>query len=256
MTRKLRFILLIPVLSVGVYVALHGMAWFDTVNPVVMQAVSFTGCTVAALSFERGDYLRSAWGLYMIGDLLLLVSAALSAAFGLQSMLYPRMACMLLANVAGPAGSYLFGSALALAGLELEAGRWTRRSGMLAGFAVGCVLGGPALYAEVGATVSDGNLNMLIETFGTLGDIANITFTAPIIFTALALRGGRVAWVWSLLSCCLLLWLGYDLLTGLAPAHASLIEGVRVAALSFSGAAGIAQRIVIAPSSTAEAPVA
>src|SRR5215470_10376137 len=183
--RNLRLTLVLPAVAIALYVPFHAQAPYVL---LATQLVCFTGCLLATTSFTPGDYLRRAWALFTVGQLLFVPFAALNALGELRAV---QVALMLSANVVLPAGAYLFGAAWSRVGMELPAGRWTRRSGMAAGFVVGCLVGGPALFGELAAALRDGNLQMLAEAFGTLADIATVTFTAPILLTALALRGGH-----------------------------------------------------------------
>jgi hypothetical protein len=250
MMPRLRLTLLVPAVTVAVYVIVYLLCgerqWFKDVEPFALQAVSSTGCVLGFLSFARGDYLRSAWRMFMIGDLLILFTVALTGLFPLESTVHVRVVATLITNVVSPIGAYRFAYAWRVAGIELPAGRLTRRSAILVGFVIGCVLAVPGIDGDL-KMLSEGNLEALVYICGAVGDIASLALVAPIILTALALRGGRVAWVWSLLSVSILCWLAYDLVQGQLPEMTGFVEGVRVVALGVNGAAGLAQLMVTRP---------
>jgi hypothetical protein len=75
---------------------------------------------------------------------------------------------------------------------------------------------------------------------------------APFLLTAVALRGGSLAWTWGLLTASLFGWLLFDatlswgpfVLSG-APAVEKLSECFRLLACTFGMVAGLAQRLAV-----------
>src|SRR5207244_3662885 len=91
----------------------------------------------------------------------------------------------------------------------------------------------------------------LMWTASTVGDIVSFSLIAPMLLTALALRGGALAWPWALLTASLVSWLGVDAVVFFGPAiHLSdaqaklTLEVFRGLACTFAMSAGFAQRLV------------
>jgi hypothetical protein len=98
-----------------------------------------------------------------------------------------------------------------------------------------------------------GKLSGAVAMFSSLGDMVALVLIAPILLTALALRGGQVAWVWTFWTLALLSWLLFDaqdtvsfFLYGPDTSNPDwLLAGVepfRMLACGFSWAAGTTQR--------------
>jgi hypothetical protein len=251
MMPRLRLTLLVPAVTMALYViayiAFGDRPAFRDVGQFAFQAVSTTGCLLGVLSFSRGDYMGSAWRLYLACDLLILLTVALTGLFPLEATVHVRVVATLIANIVGTLGVYRFANAWRVAGIDLSAGNASRRSAMLLGFVIGCVLAVPGIGGDLHMIWSDGNREGFIYLCGALGDIAAFTFVSPVVLTAFTLRGGRVSWVWGLVGTSILLWLAYDCVQGLLPDLTVFDEGVRVAALAFTGAAGLAQMMVTRP---------
>jgi hypothetical protein len=83
-------------------------------------------------------------------------------------------------------------------------------------------------------------------------DAASISLIAPVMLTALALRGSDIAWPWALLTASSFGWLCYDAVFSISSVlHANgdpfraLGESFHALACVGAGAAGIAQRLVV-----------
>ena len=92
----------------------------------------------------------------------------------------------------------------------------------------------------------------LVDLAASIADITIFALIGPLILTALALRGGSLAWTWGLLTVSSLGWLFFDALDSVS--HAQLLvemqfkpwaECLRLLACSFAMVAGIAQRWAI-----------
>jgi hypothetical protein len=87
---------------------------------------------------------------------------------------------------------------------------------------------------------------------GAIGDAAAISLIAPVMLTALALRGRTIAWPRALLTASAFGWLCYDAVFSISSVlHANgdpfraLGEAFHAVATVGAGMAGIAQRLVI-----------
>src|SRR5262249_44582275 len=89
--------------------------------------------------------------------------------------------------------------------------------------------------------------------FSALGDMVSLWLIAPLLLTALALRGGLFGWPFALLTASYGAWLGYDALgvgggdLGLSPhATPAAAEPFRAPGCLYGLSAGLAQREVVA----------
>lgn len=118
------------------------------------------------------------------------------------------------------------------------------------------MLVGPTFYSAIAGLMHGNGSGELIGLFSAVGDTITLALTAPILMTALALRGGLVAWPWIFFTASMLAWLGYDVQGGLGfiydKLHLEMPEWLsngigmfKIAACTLSFAAGLAQRRVI-----------
>jgi hypothetical protein len=85
-----------------------------------------------------------------------------------------------------------------------------------------------------------------------MGDAISLFLIAPLLFTALALRGGLFGWPYSLLTTSYVAWLLYDASLAVGPAIGLGAAGARVVSELFRAlgclfgfSAGVAQRFVV-----------
>ena len=96
-----------------------------------------------------------------------------------------------------------------------------------------------------------GDRAALVNLASEIGDIGSLCALAPVLPVAFALRGGRLAWPWSLLGASLLAWLAYDGVVAVThDAFGSnsarlFIEVFRALGCLFNLSSGIAQAQVI-----------
>ncbi len=99
-----------------------------------------------------------------------------------------------------------------------------------------------------------GDPSALAAIASDLGDILTLALVAPVMHTALAMRGGLLLWPWGLLTLSNVAWIAYDASSGAAdhwhlgtglPLVAS--ESLRILATGWVLAAGIAQRWAVNP---------
>ncbi len=216
------------------------------------KALALLGCVAAALAFERGEYLRRAWilsatclGLLLARDALLLVEGD---AARLDSL---RVGLSFVANLLAVIGTLMIARAWKVAGMSLP-GSWSAR-GAAVGIALGIALAlaGPSAYVNLGLSLH-GDPRGLIGLASDLGDILSTTLLAPVLLTAIAVRGGLLRWPWGLLTASLFAWLLYDTFVtalGEVPGYGQgfklVGEGFRVLACTLQCAAGLAQRFVV-----------
>ena len=117
--------------------------------------------------------------------------------------------------------------------------------------ALAAALGGPGVVNNF-IELFEGDPSALTGIAMALGDIISLCLIAPVLFTALALRGGLFGWPWWLLTASLLSWLLYDGVLEIGPylgageqTVRSVSEMFRAMACLFEFSAGLAQRHVV-----------
>jgi hypothetical protein len=220
------------------------------------KMLALTGGVTAALAFERGEYLNRAWFTYSGCYLLLLVNDALGVA-GLTSpqMMVLRGLVVIAAHGCSVGGTFMLARAWTVAGLDDDDGRIrARRRMMFAGTGLlALLITGWPLAEDVRGLVA-GHPVALISIASDLGDAFTLALIAPVMQTALAMRGGLLRWPWGLLTMSHVSWLVYDATSDLlilqhaGPGLALVAsEAVRVLANGWIFAAGISQRLAVAP---------
>ncbi len=221
--------------------------WFTVVLAFGAGAASL----LAGAALERGDYLRSAW---LANGASYIANALMGFAWfgdGDPPVIFAlRTILVLVTNLLGVLSVWLFANAYARAGLELPGGRVRRTLVSVAALALSLALGGVA-FVEAMVHVRDGDLTAIIDAISSAGDIVVFVLLAPIAMTALALRGGLLAWPWGFLLASNLAWLVFDAQASVGeylPHGAWLVSWARVwmvAAASLASAAALAQRRIV-----------
>lgn len=223
------------------------------------KVIALVGCFVAALVFERGDYLSRAWSLTGLCYLLLIVSDAIGAApiatrMSLRQIGAAQGALVVAANVASVLGTWMLARAWSFAGLEEsedEEARARRRVVFGATIAAAFAITAWPLVHDV-LYLAAGHLDAMVSIASDLGDAICLALVAPLLLTALALRGGVLLWPWAMLTASGLAWLVYDAASGAVEALSVTstgwvvsTEGLRALACALTLSAGLAQRIAV-----------
>jgi hypothetical protein len=208
---------------------------------LAMMGLAVAGPVLAMLCFDRGDHLRRAWLGFAVSYVGLFESSFFRIVL-VEHTRWVRYAGYIVSNVAAPIGAFLFATAASVAGLELPGSKLTRRASYFASFGVAVAMAGPSFYQGIKHwDFPDG----LIPVISAAGDLITFAMLVPILMTALALRGGLVAWVWIFLTAAELSWLLYDLLVAVIQTDARWTDfvdgGFRSAALVLTFTAGLAQ---------------
>lgn len=253
MTSRLRVLVLIPIAAaLALFVAAKASSNPDQVYlfaGLVAKALAVVGAILAASRFARGDHLWSAWSMLGVSYGLLVVK---DAVWGYDTLIEAstlsvpqetiRSTVLLVANVASVAGMLQFARAWNVAGLAPSEST-ARRNAVIAGALVTALL-----IAGKGAWTDAHHMDHGAwgNVCGDVADILSFVLLAPVLLTAIALRGGLLAWPWALLTASNVGWLVFDATSTLADlfgAHVHLFsELVRVAACALVLAAGAAQR--------------
>jgi hypothetical protein len=218
---------------------------------------ALAGSLTAASAFDRGDYLRRAWLVHGFCYVFLLLRDLLfrvwlerdggALAHALESLL------VILANGCGVAGVWMLSRTSEVAGIELPFLPGQRLFVRILGVIVGLAIAGPTIYLEIGHAL-EGQAASLVRVVSGIADVISLALIVPVMFTALALRGGLLLWPWGLFTASTLAWLFYDF-TGLLrhlvqidpPTAMMWREVFRAMACTFGLSTGIAQRMVSAP---------
>jgi hypothetical protein len=220
------------------------------------KVLAATGCFAAAYAFEAGDYMRKAWT-YTGACLLLLLTRdvtvipAVGATLAGAHLTMVQGTLVVVANAASVVGAWLLARAWTVSGLEeAPAGpRWALRG---AGVALSLVVTGYPLWVDASKLFA-GDLAAIPWVGSDLGDTLSFVLVAPVLQTALALRGGALLWPWALLTGGGFCWILYDAGWGFSellhvdgdPRVRIAIEAMRALACTFIAAAGATQWRVV-----------
>jgi hypothetical protein len=222
----------------------------------VGKVLGLCGCLSAALAFERGDYLRRAWTTYGGCYVCLLVNDTLRHLTG-GGLVLERGLLVLAGNASLVFGAWMLARAWTVAGLEHdEDTRRQRRQVFVVAALVSAGIAGWAIWHDT-RNMMDGRMRALIDLASDMGDSAFLLVIAPVVQTAIALRGGVLRWPWGFLMLGGLAWAGYDTSSGLVDAlhlNGALLvgsEALRGMASGYVFAAGLSQRWAVSPELTA-----
>lgn len=264
--RPPRGLLVVPPAFAALFVAI-GLAVGAAPLAVVLRAenelgklVALAGCVVGALAFERGDYLRRAWMLSGGCMLLLLVRdvtvvPAVDAVVGGVRFDAARGALVVAANTSSVIGAWMLAHAWSVSGLDDDDSRRGRWPLVAVGVVASLVATGWPLLHDL-RLLFGGDMNAIAWVGSDLGDTICLALVAPVLATALALRGGRLLWPWALLTAGGIAWVLYDAgwgttellhVDGLPPVRLG-VEALRALACTLTGMAGVAQRWAVAES--------
>jgi hypothetical protein len=255
---RFRLLVVFPLAWVAAFLLgdslLHGTpqhAVFVRTQIELAKALSLLGAWAAARVFERGDYPRRAWLLIAACSALLLLRDLTLAPLGFEAVGARRLALLrgvlvVAANLAQVLGTWILARAWRRASLSLPGSRASRFAVTVATIALSLAFAGPAFVTNVGR-VRAGDLTAAAGAASAFGDIVSLCLIAPLLLTALALRGGLIGWPWSLLTASYAAWLGYDaVLVGLGPdAVRSAAEAFRALGSTLGCSAGLAQFLVV-----------
>ncbi|HJZ84287.1 MAG TPA: hypothetical protein VKN99_03910 [Polyangia bacterium] len=261
---RYRIALAIPLLCAAALLALEGHAFPDAaalhalwhIEVPLVKALGGLGCLAAALRFTRGDYLRRAWFFLSMCYFLLLAKDIL---FGGGShfqqpqtfsvtVQWLRGSITLVANACTVYGTFVLARTARVAGITLPGSARSRALVFACAVAVALAIAGQATWLDL-REVARGNMAQLVGAASDLGDIVAVALIAPLLLTALALRGGLLGWPWALLTASYLGWLCYDATATIGyslqaePLKLRALEELfRCLACTFALGAGLAQR--------------
>ena len=258
---KPRMLVWVPFVFAALFVVLALAAGAGALPTVVRvenetgKVLAASGCLAAAYAFESGDYMRRAW-LYSGGCLLLLLIRDVTIVHAIGGVFTPGQLSALqgtlvvVANASSVVGTWLLARAWTVAGLE-EAPAGTRWALRGAGVAVSLLVTGWPLVVDASKLFA-GDLAAIPWVGSDLGDTISFALVAPVLQTALALRGGALLWPWALLTAGGFCWILYDAGWGFTevlhvdadPRARVAVETMRALACTFIAGAGLAQRAI------------
>lgn len=234
--------------------------YFFLSEVIIVKSLGFAGCLAAALQFRRGDYLKKAWVLLAINCFVLIPKDILfgSVRSHVKLLLFsPHVAeigrafILPVANLPLIVGTFMLARAWQVAGLTLPGTNFWRRAVLLMAILVAVVVSGPPIYQDLLAALS-GQWDGVSMLSSELGGSLSFIMIAPVLLTAVALRGGRLAWPWAFITGCNLCWLFCYATNALAPKlrtgsfdQQAVVELLRGLAFNLTFAAGIAQRAAV-----------
>lgn len=237
---------IVPLVVAAVFVAVVLAQPTDVTYRVGIEfakVLGLVGSIAASRAFLRGDYLRPAWALSAAClGLLLLRDTTMVPAFPLRggSLLWLQNVLVIAANGCSVVSVWLMARAWHVAGLDPE----NRRAPTVLGIGIALLIAGGALLVDVRA-IAAGKYAAFVPLASDLGDMISLSLIAPVIMTALAMRGGVLRWPWGLFAVSLICWLFYDATSALRQLHPGLRlvnETFRILACTYLCAAGFAQR--------------
>ncbi|NVB85065.1 MAG: hypothetical protein HOV81_42250 [Kofleriaceae bacterium] len=222
----------------------------------VSKIIALFGCLVGALTFQRHQHLFRGWSLLAAMYAMLVTRDAviyrnlIVDAFSAAGR-WIELAVVLPANVLGVVGFWMMARAWYVGGIALPGTHATRTLVRAAAAAMAVSIMLPAIWVYV-PLASTGLPTAIMGVSNAIGDAVAISLIAPVLLTALALRGAAIAWPWALLSASSFGWLCYDAVFSISSVLHANGEAFRVLGESFhalacvgAGMAGIAQRLVV-----------
>ncbi|MGZ3408555.1 MAG: hypothetical protein ACXVAN_19025 [Polyangia bacterium] len=244
----------------------HARKLFFVTEIATVKLFAAAGCFIAASRYRRTEYMGVAW--YLIGaDYFLLFAKDLL--FGrvihlpgldpeLASTL--RVVFVIVANCTASLGAIMLARVWHVAGIALPGSRRIQYAAMMFGVAIAIGIVGWGTWHDIG-NLRNGDKEAIVAIASNLGDIIAFSAIAPILLTAIAMRGGALAWPWALVTLSNVGWLLYDMTWSFERQWALSEHTLRIIAELFRAqgcamafAAGLAQRWAIRSAARDQAP--
>jgi hypothetical protein len=219
------------VLAFGLFQGSGGAGWAYGGVGLLSRGAAAAGCLLAAAQFDRGDYMRKAWTAMGLTYVILLGYALLFRETHLiGSLLSPNAAGILggilvaVANVCTIVGEILVARTWSAAGMDFQVSRTVKVAAVVGSLLLALLIAGGSAWADL-QLVLHGDYAGLTDLFSAMGDIVALAVLAPIVLTALSLRGGSLFWPWGMLAMGTVAWVFFDGTNtfsgwlGVAPGH-------------------------------------
>lgn len=215
----------------------------------IVKLLALLGAAAAAMSFEQNAYLRRAWGLIGACMLFLLIRDAV-VALNLPNVRIISAILVTTGNLVQVIGTWLLARSSAVAELPLPGTKAKRTLVLIAIAVFALAVAGPPVVQNASA-VLQGDISEITSLASGVGDIISLCLIAPLLMTALALRGGLLGWPWSLITVSYACWLFYDATAYFGPQFhleaqqiRAVSEAFRALGCLFQFSAGMSQRLV------------
>jgi len=220
---RFRGLAVLPLLYAAVFIAI---AWwlaggpavnlFNSWQRILVRILAATGCFCAVSAFDPGDHLRRAWQwlgwgtiAILIRDVIRLLVPAFQAGNAGPNEQAVLNGLGVLSNLGLLVGIVLLARSWKMAAIALPGGRAGSIAVVLITAAIALVVAGPAALDGAKA-VAGGDWTSLMKVVSAAVDIVTLCLIAPLLLTAVSLRGGLFSWPWGLVTASQLCWLLYD----------------------------------------------
>jgi hypothetical protein len=252
---RFRLLALFPVAYALAFLALAAWGGYDqNANflvgaRIVTRVLAIAGCLWAASSFQSGDRLRLGWGLLaattafiLARDVLRLTDRFSISGPDARHWILPTL--VVVSNIALVGGLFVLARAWKTASAMATQSPAKVWAVTLVTAALAIAAAGPAV-AQSARTLSADNLFALSGVFAAGADIIGLCLIAPLLLTALQMRGGSLSWPWGLITASMVSWLLFDAAGRFTNGWAPGSEVFRGMAGNFQFAAGAAQALVL-----------
>jgi hypothetical protein len=218
------------------------------------RVIALIGSLIGMFCFKPGEYLRKAWAFLAFSYILFIASSVLFGAHGsLPSTSVIRLLLVGAGNVSAVIGIWLLARTWHSAGLEYSGSLAFSLSVTISGIALAILMAGPSVVGGLEAIVVGMETDMaLTNMISCFADLISLAMVAPMLLTALALRGGPLFWTWFFLFSNLFGWLLFDAVFAWGPdlgmseaTVSSASHTFRILACLLLLLAGLSQRFVI-----------
>jgi hypothetical protein len=258
-----KMLVAIPIIVAGLYLVAQALvpdgarAGFFVVEIALVKLLATIGCFAAASRYRRGEYMGVAWMLIGANYALLFVKDLLFGRVVHLPGIDPdtaesvRVVFVVTANLAASIGSIMLARVWRVAGIALPGSRASQRAAGAVAILVAVGIVGWGLWKDL-HSAAGGEKEAIIAVASNLGDVVSFSVIAPLLLTAIAMRGGALAWPWALVTASNVAWLFYDMFwsfelqLGLAqPTLRTIAELWRAVGCALALSAGLAQRWAI-----------
>jgi hypothetical protein len=234
----------------------HPRQLFFVTEIATMKLLAALGCFVAASRYRRSEYMGVAWYLIGVDYFMLFAKDLLFGRVLHLPGLDPELAASLralsviAANLTASIGAIMLARVWHIAGIALPGSRRIQRAAMLFGVTIAVAIVGWGTWQDLHRVTHD--KEAIVAVASNLGDIVSFSAIAPILLTAIAMRGGALAWPWALVTVSNVCWLFYDMSWSFERQWALSEDMLRVvaefwraSACAMALSAGLAQRWAI-----------
>jgi hypothetical protein len=220
---RFRGLAVFPLLYAALFIA---VAWWLGDSPaltpfvawqkILVRILAVAGCFLAVSAFDPGDHLRRAWQwlgwgtiAILVRDLVRLLVPAFQAGHAGANEQAVLNGLGVLSNLGLLVGIVLLARSWKMAAIAPPGGRAGSLAVALITAAVAIVVAGPAAL-EGAKAVAGGDWTSLMKVVSAAVDIITLCLIAPLLLTAVSLRGGLFSWPWGLVTASQICWLLYD----------------------------------------------